>query len=206
LVAFGLKQLGLSGSSLPESYAEDSGVKKSLPKLVITSESHPKLYRFLRHHPEILVVFHNVEKDRPLDQGVILASGDSKEIVKVYIDHLHLPLLIEHKVIGKNVSRACGYEPLVAGLEYLGYDSLYGAQVAADRAMALSKVAKPTDTKENSLYCYYHGSGESILASQTLLNQIRAVVLQHAQNPGEAKGTDEGMSFDLVVTARVSQH
>jgi hypothetical protein len=180
--------------------------KKSLPKLVITAESHPKLYRFLRHHPEILVVFHNVEKDRPLDQGVILASGDSKEIVKVYIDHLHVPLLLEHKVIGRNAERDCGYEPLVSGLEYLGYDSLYGAQVAADRAMALSKVAKPSDNRDNSLYCYYHGSGESFPASQALLNKIRALVLDHVQNPGEAKGPETEMSFDLVVSARVSQH
>ena len=181
-------------------------MKKSLPKLVITTESHPKLYRFLRHHPEILVVFHNVEKDRPLDTGVILASGDSKEIVKVYIDHLHVPLLLEHKVIGRNATCACGFEPLVAGLEYLGYDSLYGAQVAADRAMALSKIAKPSDNRENSLYCYYHGSGEGFQASQTLLNKIRALVLEHAQNPGEGVGAEANTSFDLVVSARVSQH
>ncbi len=181
-------------------------MKPSLPKLVITAESHPKLYRFLRHHPEILQVFHNVEKDRPLDHGVILASGDSREIVKVYIDHLHVPLLLEHKVIGKDATRRCGYEPLVAGLEYLGYDSVYGAQVAADRATAISKVAKPTDNRNNSLYCHYHGSGESIKASQTLLNKIRALVLEHVQNPGEAESADEGMSFDLVVSARISQH
>lgn len=181
-------------------------MKKSLPKLVITADSHPKLYRFLRHHPEILHVFHNVEKDRPLDQGVLLASGDSKEIVKVYIDHLHVPLLLEHNVIGKDPARRCGYAPLVAGLEYLGYNPVFGAQVAADRAMAVSKVAKPADDRQNSLYCYYHGSGESIQASQTLLNKIRALVLEHAQNPGEAEPSEEGMSIDVIISARISQH
>ena len=181
-------------------------MKATLPKLVITNESHPKLYRFLRHHPEILSVFHNVEIDRPLEQGVILASGDSREIVKVYIDHLHVPLLLEHKVIARNSNRKCGFEPLVAGLEYLGYDSLYGAQLAADRAMAVSKIAKPTDNKDNSLYCYYHGSGESVRASHSLLNKIRALVLEHVQSPGEAESAEEGHSFDLVVSARISMH
>jgi len=181
-------------------------VKTSLPKLVVTSESHPKLYRFLRHHPEILGVFHNVEIDRPLEQGVILASGDSREIVKVYIDHLHVPLLLEHKVIARNANCRCGFEPLVAGLEYLGYDSLYGAQLAADRAMAVSKVAKATDNKDNSLYCYYHGSGESVRASRTLLNKMRALVLEHVQNPGETESTEDSHSFDLVVSARLSKH
>ena len=181
-------------------------MKAPLPKLVITNESQPKLYRFARHHPEILQVFQNIERDRALDYGVLLASGDAKDIVKVYIDHLHVPLLLEHKVIGPNPKRRCGYEPLVSGLQYMGYEPVYSAQVAADRALAVSKVAKPTDSKDNSLYCYYHGCTESVRASRKLLNGIRALIVEHASNPGEADPDEEGMNFDLIVSARISNY
>jgi hypothetical protein len=163
------------------------------------------LYRFLRHHPEILVVFHNVEKDHALEEGVILASGDSKDIVKVYIDHLHIPLLLEHNIIGRSSSRRCGFEPLVSGLEYKGYDSVYSAQVAADRATAISRTARATDDKNNSLYCYYHGAGESIKASQGLLTRLRQVVLEYASSPGELESEETSMTFDLVISARLGK-
>lgn len=175
-------------------------------KLVVMRESHPKLYYFLRHHPEIFEIFHNIEKDRPLDRGVLLASGDSKDIVKVYIENLHIPLLLETEAIRENPNCLCGYEPLVSGLEYMGYDSVNMAQVAADRAVALSKVAKPADNRQNSLYCYYHGVGESVSASKSLLERIRAVVLEHASNPGEAEAGEDGTNFDLIISARISKY
>ena len=181
-------------------------MKAPLPKLVITNEAQPKLYRFARHHPEILQVFQNVEKDMPLDYGVLLASGDAKDIVKVYIDFLHIPLLLEHKAIGPNPKRRCGYEPLVFGLQYMGYEPVYSAQVAADRAVAISKVAKPTDTRDNSLYCYLHGCGESVKASKKLMSGIRALIVEHALNPGEAEPGEEGTSFNIVVSARISNY
>ena len=176
----------------------------SLPNLTVTADSHPKLYKFLRHHPEILVVFHNIAKDVPLDQGVMLASGDSKDIVKVYIEHLHIPLLLQHGAVGKCSERKCGYEPLVNGLEYKGYDSVYSAQVAADRAQAISRNARATDNKDNSIYCYYHGAGESIVASKKLLDRIREVILEFASSPGELEEDHESMTFDLVVSARLN--
>lgn len=176
-----------------------------LQKLVITKEAHPKLYHFLNHHPEIFEVFHNIEKDRSLDTGVLLARGDSKDIVKVYIDHLHVPLLLEHQAIGANSARRCGYEPLVSGLEFLGYDSVRTAQVVADRAQAVSRIAKPSDNRENSLYCYYHGSDVSMKVSGKLLDKIRALIVDFASNPGEADANEVGMSFDFIVSARISK-
>ena len=177
----------------------------NLNNLVVTLEEFPKLYRFLHHHPEILVVFHNIAKDHPLDEGVILASGDSKDIVRVYIDQLHVPLMLEHNLIGKNPARKCGYEPFIAGLEYRGYDSVYSSQVAADRAVAISRSAKPTDNKENSIYCHYHGAGESIRVSQALLSKLRNVILDFASNPGELEPEATSMTFDLVISARLNK-
>jgi hypothetical protein len=178
---------------------------KKLINLDVTEDGHPQLYQFLRHHPELLVVFHNIAKDRPLDEGVLLASGDSKEIVHVYIEHLHIPLLLENQVIARSETRLCGFEPLVAGFNYRGYDSVHAARLAADRAVAIGRAAKPTDNKSNSVYCYYHGAGESIRASQTLLNKIRELVLEYAAAPGELEQDSTGMTFDLVVSARLSR-
>ncbi len=178
----------------------------SQPKLVVTREQHPKLYHFLRHHPEIFEVFHNIEKDRPLDMGVILSSGDSKDIVKVYIESLHLPLLMECNAIRENENRQCGFETLVSGMEYLAYDSVNMATVAADRAAALSKVVKPTDNRQNALFCYYHGLEESVPASKSLLDRMRGLILEHASNPGKAEPGDEGMSFDMIISARISKY
>lgn len=178
----------------------------SQPKLVVTREQHPKLYHFLRHHPEIFAVFHNIEKDRPLDMGVVLSNADSKDIAKVYIESLHLPLLMECDAIRENENRACGFETLVSGMEYLAYDSVNMALVAADRAAALSKVVKPTDNRQNALFCFYHGLDESVPVSKTLIARIRELVLEHSSNPGKAEPGDEGVSFDLIISARISKN
>jgi hypothetical protein len=183
-------------------------MSNELATLAITSESHPKLYFFLRHHPEILQLFHNIEEDAPLWTGIRLAQSDSADIIQLYIENLHLPLLLESKAIRKAQGRACGYEPLVSGLRFRDYDSTYTAKVAADRAMALAKMAKPKDNIENSLYCYYHGSGETLQVSTGLLASIRKLVLDYAANPDkdESPVTNTSNKFDLVISARITRH
>lgn len=176
------------------------------PGLSITRDSHPKLYYFLRHHPEILQVFHNIERDLDLTMGIRLSHSDSDDIVKVYIENLHLPLLLECKAIRKNSEKACGYETLVKGLSFREYDSTFTAKVAADRAAAIAKSAKPKDNIENSLYCYYHGAGDSIAVSAQLLSDIRKLILDYASNPNKetSESRDNEMKFDLVIAARIS--
>ena len=175
----------------------------NLKKLIVTKDAQPKLYHFLRHHPEIFEVFHNIEIDRRLYFGVNLASGQSEEIVKVYVESLHIPLLLECGAIEENSQAKCGYRPLVSGFEYRRYDSPSMAQVAADRAAALSHEAKETDNSANSLFCFYHGVGESVKISQELLANIRELILLHASNPGVDDSISRQVSFDLVVSARI---
>ena len=179
-----------------------------LSTLSITRESHPKLYFFLRHHPEILQVFHNIEEDTELSSGIRLSQSDSEDIVKVYIENLHIPLLTECKAIRKNANRKCGFETVVAGLRFKDYDSTYTAKVAADRASALAKMAKPNDNIENSLYCYYHGVGEKVNFSSELLAGIRKLILDYASNKNkdEDDSSGRGSKFDLVISARVSSN
>jgi hypothetical protein len=176
----------------------------ALEKLIVTKETQPKLYHFLKKHPEIFKVFHNIEHDRALSTGVTLASGNSAEIVQVYIENLHLPLLLECSAILPCALRKCGYKALVSGFEYRRYDSQSMSQVAADRAAAIAQDSLLTDNSDNSLYCYYHGVGENVKISQELLSNIRELILVHAANPGEDTALNRQMSFDLVVSARIS--
>ncbi len=180
--------------------------------LAVSREANPKLYFFLRHHPEILQVFHNIDQDESLTSGVRLAQSDSSEIMAVYVENLHIPLLLESKAIKKNPSRKCGYEALVSGLHFRDYDSTLTAKVAADRAAALARQAKPKDNVENSLYCYYHGSGEKLQVSSELLAGIRKMILDYAgdktknEDEATASGNRESNRFDLVISARISKH
>lgn len=175
--------------------------------LAITKDSHPKLYYFLRHHPEILQVFHNVEKDVDLTSGIRLSHSDSQDIIAVYVQNLHLPLLLESKAIRKCPERRCGYRPTVAGLRFRDYDPTYTAKVAADRAAALAKMATKEDNVENSLYCYYHGVGERIQCSAGLLSSIRKLILEYAADSEKDESNDNvpGNKFDLVISARISR-
>ena len=176
--------------------------------LSVSKETHPKLYFFLRHHPEILQIFHNIDQDETLSAGVQLAQSDAADIVQLYIESLHLPLLIEAKAIKKNPARKCGYEPLVSGLHFREYDSTFTAKVAADRAVAISRKAKPKDNVENSLFCYYHGSGEKLSASSGLLAAIRKLIIDYSgdSSKNEAAGVSEGNRLDLVISARITKH
>lgn len=177
--------------------------------LAISKESHPKLYYFLRHHPEILQIFHNIDQDEAIATGVQLAQSDAPDIVALYIENLHIPLLVESKAIKKNPTRKCGYETLVSGLHFRDYDSSYTAKVAADRAVAIARRAKPKDNVENSLYCYYHGSKESVRLSSDLLAAIRKLIVDYAgksSNSCEAGDASEGNRFDLVISARITRH
>lgn len=177
-----------------------------LPRMFISEDAHPQLYRFLRHHPELIEVFHNIVADRPLHSGVLLAQSGEPEIVQLYIENLHLPLLIQHEAIKLSKTKACGYEALFSGLEFSGHDSVSAAQIAADRAIALSKIASPKDHSKNSLYCYYHGLGESARVSEKLLEEIRALILKHAENPGMAESGEQNTAFDLVISGRITRH
>ncbi len=177
-----------------------------LPTLAITRESHPKLYYFLRHHPEILQVLHNIEEDVDLASGICLSQSDSEDIVRVYVESLHLPLLLESKAIRKCADRKCGFKPLVSGLRFRDYDPRYTAKVAADRAVALAKMAQTSDDVENSLYCYYHGSGEKIRCSSALLADIRKLILDYAADSSkDEESAGSGTKFDMVISARVSR-
>lgn len=178
----------------------------SLPKMLISEEAHAQLYRFIKHHPELIEVFHNIIANRPLHTGVLLAHSGEPEIVQLYIENLHVPLLLQNEAIRPSKTRACGYEALVSGLEFMGHDSLSAAQVAADRATALSKVASMSDTPQNSLYCYYHGLGESVRASEALLEELRQVILKHASNPGVAESGEQNTAFDLIISGRITRH
>lgn len=175
--------------------------------LAITKDSHPKLYYFLRHHPEILQVFHNVEKDADLASGIRLSHSDSEDIIRVYVENLHLPLLLESKAIRRCPERRCGYRPTVAGLRFRDYDPTYTAKVAADRAAALAKMATREDNVENSLYCYYHGVGERVQYSAALLAGIRKLILEYAADSAkdEKESNATGNKFDLVISARISK-
>jgi hypothetical protein len=137
-----------------------------------------------------------------------LAQSDSDEVVQLYIENLHIPLLLEAKAIKKSPSRLCGYERLVSELHFRDYDSSYTAKVAADRAAALARKAKPRDNVENSLYCYYHGSGESLAVSSDLLAAIRKLILDYASNPekNDDAAKADGNRFDLVISARITKH
>lgn len=181
-------------------------MSKTLPKMLVSEEAHAQLYRFIKHHPELIEVFHNVLADRPLHTGVLLAQSGEPEIVQLYIENLHVPLLMQHEAIRASKTHTCGFEALVSGLEFMGHDSLSAAQVAADRATALSKVATASDTPKNSLYCYYHGLGESVRASEALLEDLRQVILKHASNPGVAETGEQNTAFDLVISGRITRH
>lgn len=181
-------------------------VTNALSKMLVSEEAHAQLYRFIKHHPELIEVFHNVVADRPLHTGVLLAQSGDSEIVRLYIENLHLPLLLQHEAIRASKQHKCGYEALVSGLEFMGHDSLSAAQVAADRATALSKIATANDKPEESLYCYYHGLGESVHASQALLDDLRRVILKHASNPGVAETGEQNTAFDLIVSGRITRH
>lgn len=181
-------------------------MSKTLPKMLVSEDAHAQLYRFIKHHPELIEVFHNIIADRPLHTGVLLAQSGEREIVQLYIENLHLPLLLQHEAIRVSKTHQCGYEALVSGLEFMGHDSLSAAHVAADRATALSKVATPDDTPQNSLYCYYHGLGESVRASEALLEDLRQVILKHASNPGVAESGEQNTAFDLIISGRITRH
>ena len=178
----------------------------TLPRMLVSEQAQPQLYRFLRHHPELIEVFHNVVADRPLATGVLLAQSGEPDIVQLYIENLHLPLLLQHEAIRISKKSSCGYEALFSGLEFMGHDSVSAAQVAADRAVALSKVANLKDSPQNSLYCYYHGLGESVRASETLLEEIRQLILKHAGKPGAAEPGEQNTAFDLVISGRITRH
>ncbi|MEN9530474.1 MAG: hypothetical protein RI932_2347 [Pseudomonadota bacterium] len=177
-----------------------------LPRMLVNEQAQPQLYRFLRHHPELIEVFHNIAADRPLHTGVLLAQSGEPEIVQLYIENLHLPLLLQHEAVKASQKSKCGYEALYSGLEFSGHDSVSAAQVAADRALALSKVASLKDNSQNSLYCYYHGLGESVRASESLLEAIRELILKHAETPGAAEPGQENTAFDLVISGRITRH
>lgn len=177
-----------------------------LPKMLVSEEAQPQLYRFIKHHPELIEVFHNILADRPLNTGVLLAQSGEPEIVQLYIENLHIPLLVQHEAIRVSKARKCGYEALASGLEFMGHDSVSAALVAADRAMALAKVASLNDTPQTSLYCYYHGLGESVRASESLLEEIRQVILKHASNPGTAESGEQNTAFDLIISGRITRH
>ncbi|NBO37186.1 hypothetical protein EBU99_01240 [bacterium] len=178
----------------------------TLPRLLVSEQVHPQLYRFIKHHPELIEVFHNVVADRPLHTGVLLAQSGDSEIVKMYIENLHIPLLVQHEAIRVSKKHQCGFEVVVQGLDFMGHDSISAALVAADRATALSKIASIKDTSENSLYCYYHGVGESVRASEALLEDIRQLVLKHAENPGQAEPGEQNSAFDIVISGRITRH
>lgn len=178
----------------------------TLPKMLVSEEAHAQLYRFIKHHPELIEVFHNVVADRPLQTGIVLAQSGEPEIVSLYIENLHLPLLLQNEAIRPSKQHRCGYEPLVSGLDFVGHNPISAAQVAADRATALSKVARLTDSPENSLYCYYHGLGNSIRASKSLLDELRQVILRYASNPGVAESGEENTAFDLIISGRITRH
>lgn len=181
-------------------------MKTKLANLSITKESHPRLYFFVRQHPEIMQVFHNIEQDLPLDRGIVISHADSPDIVTIYIENLHLPLLLDVNAIRRDTSRKCGYRPLVGGLSFSRYDSRYTARVAADRACALAKASSEQDNFENSLYCYYHGAGEKVSCSRELLAEMRKLILDYAtrQDKEEEAPEAEARTFDLVISARMN--
>lgn len=181
-------------------------MRDTLPRMLVSSEAQPQLYQFLRHHPELIDIFHNVVADRPLDLGVLLAQTAEPGIVQLYIENLHIPLLLQHEAIRVSKTSRCGYEALYSGLEFSGHDSVSAASVAADRAQALAKIARVEDSPENSLYCYYHGLGESVQLSAALLEDIRQLILKHASNPGVADTADKNTTFDLVISGRITRH
>jgi hypothetical protein len=182
-------------------------VNDNRPRMLVSSEAQPQLYQFLRHHPELIDIFHNIIADRPLQLGVLLAQSTEPGIIQLYIENLHIPLLVQHEAIRPSKTAACGYEALYSGLEFSGHDSVSAAAVAADRAQALAKVATVEDSPENSLYCYYHGLGESVQFSTALLEDLRQLILKHAENPGIAEtATDKNTTFDLVISGRITRH
>lgn len=181
-------------------------VSNTLPRMVVSEEARPQLYRFLRHHPEMIEVFHNIVADRGLNTGVLLAQSGEPDIVQLYIENLHIPLLLQNEAIKPSSSRHCGYEALYSGLDFSGHDSVSAAQVAADRATALSRVATLEDSSKNSLYCYYHGLGESVVASEALLEDLRQLILKHASKPGTAEPGEFNTAFDLVISGRITRH
>lgn len=180
------------------------------PALLIGKESHPKLYFFARHHPEILQVFHNVENDIPLNMGINLPETDAPDIIDLYIESLHLPLLLEAKAIVRNRERKCGFEPLVSGLTFRHYDNMFSAKVAANRATAIAKKARKTDAKGESLYCYYHGAGEDPAVSARFIAEIKDVIMRYCSNPEKdagvvSDGQRAAMRFDFVFSARIER-
>jgi len=181
-------------------------VNETLPRMLVSSEAQPQLYQFLRYHPELIDIFHNIIADRPLELGVLLAQSAEPGIVQLYIENLHIPLLLQHEAIKVCKSSRCGYEALYSGLEFSGHDSVSAASVAADRAQALSKIATIEDSPQNSLYCYYHGLGESVQMSEDLLEDMRKLILKHAANPGVAENADKNTTFDLVISGRITRH
>jgi len=177
-----------------------------LPKMLVSEDAHSELYRFIRHHPELIEVFHNVVADRPLQTGVLLAHSADPEIIRLYIENLHLPLLIQNEAIRVSKKHACGYEALVSGLSFMGYDPVSAAEVSANRATALAQVASKNDHSKNSLYCYYHGLGDSVRASEALLEELRQVILKYASNPGVAEAGEQETAFDLIISGRITRY
>jgi hypothetical protein len=180
------------------------------PKLMVAKESHPKLYFFARHHPEILQVFHNIENDVELTAGISLADAEAPDIINLYVDSLHVPLLLEVGAISRNRVRKCGFAPLVSGLVFRDYDNSFSAKIAANRAAAIAQKACQTDPKGESLYCYYHGAGEDPAVSARFIAEIKSVIMKYCTDPSKDLPALEdscraATRFDFVFSARVER-
>ncbi len=180
-------------------------MENRLTALSVGKDTHPKLYFFARHHPEILQVFHNVENDLSLTSGITLADSDSEDIIRLYVESLHIPLLLESKAIVKNEETQCGYSPLVAGLQFRHYDSAFSAKIAANRATAIAKLAKRGEKSGDSLYCYYHGAGEDPAHSAAFIEEIKSVIIKYSNNTEKDQTPKSGSKFDFVFSARIDR-
>lgn len=178
-----------------------------LPALDISAQSHPKLYFFLRHHPEIMQVFHNIECDLDPCTGIAVADSDSSDIVKIYVDSLHIPILLEAKAIVRSESRQCAYAPLVSGLSFRQYDNVMCAKIAANRASAIASRAHHDDKKGDSLYCFYHGRGENPDVSAAFIEEVKELILKYCNNSAKDEVTSESshVHFDFVFSAKIDR-